>query len=159
MKKIAVALSALALGLASTGCQQKVSASAGLAEADSAQRSLAAPRDLIGSQIHALFADKTVKGHHEVEGYDFQSYYAPGGRFWSYEGPDKKLRTARWWVQTDQICVHWDDKPEDLCRKMVVDSQGHYRKEKELSSGRRKVVVTFNSFTPGDALHLKSVDR
>ena len=164
MKQTALALSALTFGLpiglatglaiGLTGCQQKVSASAEVPA--SAPKSLAAtaPRDLIGSEIQALFADKTVEGHHEVEGYDFQSYYEPDGRFRSYEGPDKTLRAAKWWVHSDEICVRWDDKPQDLCRKMVVDGQGRYRKEKELPGGRRKVVVTFKSFAPGNRYKL-----
>ena len=38
-------------------------------------------RQLKGPEIQTLFAGKTVEGHHDIEGYDFKSYYEPTGVF------------------------------------------------------------------------------
>ena len=106
-------------------------------------------RKLTGPEIQALFAGKTVEGHHEIDRYDFKSYYEPTGVFRSYQSDKTGARPAKWWVSGDLICIHRDDEPEELCRNMFVDPGGVYRKV--LVTGRtHKVVVTFKSFTPGN---------
>lgn len=107
-------------------------------------------RDLAGAEIQVLFSGHTVEGHHDVHGYDFRSYYEPTGTFRSYQNGAPTPRTARWWIAGDDICIRWDDEGEDLCRAMVVDRGGTYRKVKVLPGGERKIVVTFKSFTPGN---------
>ncbi len=108
-------------------------------------------RQLRGDEIRELFAAKTVEGRHEVHGYTFRSYYEPTGTFRSYQNGAKTPRKARWWLVGDDICIRWEDEPEDLCRIIVTDDDGRYRKVKVLPDGRHKVVVTFSSFTPGNA--------
>jgi hypothetical protein len=106
-------------------------------------------RPLSGSEITPLFAGKTVEGHHEIHGYDFRSYYEPGGTYRSHQSDKSAPRSAKWWVKGDEICVRWDDTPEDLCRRMFVDASGVYRKVR-VTGDRRQVVVTFKSFSPGN---------
>lgn len=106
--------------------------------------------DLKKAEIVALFAGKTVKGHHERKHYDFESYYEPTGSLRSYQGSDRKRREATWTVKNDEICITWQDDPEELCRKMVKAADGSYRKEKVKKNGDRLVVVTFESFTDGN---------
>jgi hypothetical protein len=106
-------------------------------------------RQLSGGEIRELFADKTVQGHHDIHGYDFKSYYDPAGVYRSRQSDKKAARPARWWIAKDDICVRWDDTPEDLCRRMFVDDQGVYRKVK-LAGDSRIVVVTFESFRSGN---------
>jgi hypothetical protein len=106
-------------------------------------------RFLTGPEIQTLFAGKTVTGRHEIHGYSFKSYYEPAGRYRSYQNDSKTPRRAKWWVAGDDICVRWDDTPEDLCRKMVIDAQRRYKKVL-LVRGSQKLVVTFHSFTPGN---------
>jgi hypothetical protein len=107
-------------------------------------------QDLTGAEIKDLFAGKTVEGHHERKGYDFQSYYEPEGELRSYQGPEKKLHPGKWWVKGDDICIRWEGTSDDLCRKMVKDAEGNYRKEKVRGNGSRLVVVTFESFVKGN---------
>jgi len=107
-------------------------------------------KDLTGAEITELFAGKTVEGHHERKHYDFKSYYEPDGELRSYQGPDKKLHKAKWQVKGDDICITWQDDPEELCRKMVKGADGSYRKEKVKRNGSRLVVVTFKSFQKGN---------
>jgi len=110
-------------------------------------------RQLTGAEIQTLFSGKTVEGHHEVDGYDFKSFYEPTGVYRSHQSDKKAPRPAKWWVSGDDICIRWDDTPEDLCRRMFVDSSGKYRKV--LVNARvKKVVVTFKSFTPGNTQNL-----
>jgi hypothetical protein len=111
-------------------------------------------RDLSGVEITALFADKTVEGHHERKHYDFRSYYSADGELRSYQGPKKTKRLASWRVKGNDICVRWKDQTEDLCRRMVEGPDGSYRKEKVRKNGTRLVVVTFKSFTTGNAAGL-----
>jgi hypothetical protein len=110
-------------------------------------------RALAGAEIRELFAEKTVEGHHEIHGYDFESYYEATGTYRSHQSDKSAPRSAKWWVQGDEICVSWEDTPEDLCRRMFVDDRGVYRKVK-VSGDERTVVVTFKSFTPGNVHHL-----
>lgn len=107
--------------------------------------------DLKKAEIVALFSGKTVVGHHERKHYDFESYYEPDGELRSYQGADKRLHKAKWAVEGDEICVTWEDDPEKLCRTMVKAADGSYRKEKVKKNGDRLVVVTFESFTDGNA--------
>jgi hypothetical protein len=106
-------------------------------------------RQLSGPEITELFAGKTVEGHHEIHGYDFRSYYEPTGTYRSHQSGKSAARSAKWWVRGDEICVRWDDTPEDLCRRMFVDTGGVYRKVK-LAGEKRVIVVTFKSFSPGN---------
>ena len=103
---------------------------------------------LSGAEILALFSDRTVVGHHEVHGYDFRSYYATDGTFRSHQSGKPEPRDAKWWVSGDDICVEWADTPGSLCRGIVVQA-GVYRKVLDTGSGT-KLIVTFESFTPGN---------
>lgn len=107
-----------------------------------------AARSLPGAEIEALFADRTVRGHHEIRGYDFRSYYADDGTFRSHQAGRAAPRAARWWIARDDICIEWQDSPGALCRGITVEA-GRYRKVLN-AGGRTKVVVTFQSFTPGN---------
>lgn len=110
-------------------------------------------RQLSGPEITSLFAGKTVEGHHEIHGYDFRSYYEPNGTYRSHQSDKAAARSARWWVKGDEICVRWDDAPEDLCRRMFVDGSGVHRKVK-VTGDERVVVVTFKRFSPGNPSNL-----
>ena len=107
-------------------------------------------QDLTGEEMRALFSGKTVSGRHVVKNYDFESYYEPHGKVRVYVGAERKLRNATWTIQGSEICLNWKDTGTLRCRKMVKGSDGKYRKEKELSGGRRQVVVTFSSFVDGN---------
>ena len=100
--------------------------------------------------MRSLFSGKTVKGHHDLHGYDFRSYYEPSGTFRSHQSDKPTARGAKWWVAGDDICIRWDDTPEDLCRRMFVDGAGVHRKVLVTGSEKR-IVVTFESFVPGNA--------
>jgi len=105
-------------------------------------------RQLKGAEISTLFADHTVKGHHEIGGYDFRSYYEPNGTFRSHQSNAKAPKTARWWVFEDDVCIEWDADPGPLCRTMV-EQDGRYRKVLLLPK-RAKTVVSFTAFIPGN---------
>ena len=105
-------------------------------------------RRLTGPEIEALFADRTVEGHHEVWGYDFRSYYDPGGTFRSHQSDKDAPRDARWWVAGDGICIEWADDPGPLCR-IMLEKDGTYRKVRH-DETVTKTVVTFVRFTPGN---------
>ncbi len=109
----------------------------------------AAGRWLSGAEIEALFSDRTVRGHHEVHGYDFSSYYRAEGTFRSHQSGKPKPRAARWWVAGDDICIEWNDTPGSLCRGMTLDDDGRYRKVLDVG-GTTKRIVSFVEFTPGN---------
>ncbi len=113
-------------------------------------------RQLTGTEIQSLFSGKTVHGRHQLWNYDFRSYYEKSGTFRSHQlspGSEQRvMRSARWWVTDDQICIHWQDEdpPGDLCRHIFVDHQGNYTKVLKLKNGRHKLIVRFKSFAEGN---------
>ena len=117
------------LGVATLGCKGKTK-----------------HRELKGKEIKALFANRSVSGHHEIHGYDFRSYYDPGGTLRSYQGDNKRPRHARWWIKRNDICIRWQDQRRDLCRRMVHDGKSYFK----VRAGSHKLVVSFKSFTPGN---------
>lgn len=103
-------------------------------------------RKLSENEVRELFAGSTVEGYHELNHYSFRSYYQPSGAFRSEQGEPKKIREGQWrTTKSGDICVRWQDEARDLCRAMVVDQAGQYRKVKEGLLGTT-VVVTFKRF-------------
>ena len=103
------------------------------------------------TEITELFSGVTITGYHEKKGYKFKSYYAPDGTFRSFQGGASTPRKGTWRVTKDRdICVHWEDTNEKLCRKMVTDGKGHYWKIKVKRNGKRILIVSFMSFTRGN---------
>jgi len=108
-------------------------------------------RVLSAEETRILFAGKTVKGYHEKKDYRFESYYEPNGHFRSYQNGSPTPRLGRWWVtEQGDICISWHDETGELCRKMMVDDAGQYRKVLFKSSGKRVLIVTFESFVSGN---------
>lgn len=138
----------LVVALALGACDAKKEAPSGGDEAPAEAASEA--KELSGDEITSLFADKTVKGHHERKDYDFRSYYAADGTFRSHQGPDGELHEGTWRVDGPDICIRWKDESEDLCRRMVQDPDGSYRKVKLRGRKPPLTVVTFESFTDGN---------
>ena len=102
-----------------------------------------------GEAIQALFASKTVKGHHDKHGYDFVSYYEPTGEFRSYQNGAETPRLGKWAVRGDKVCIQWKGETRELCRNMVTDGQGGYWKVL-VKSDARIPIVTFKQFESGN---------
>ena len=108
-------------------------------------------RILSGDEVQSLFSGKTVKGYHEKKKYSFTSYYEPAGTFRSYQGEVIEPRLGKWWVNSSgDICIRWQGESQDLCRKMMTDDDGHYRKVLVKPSGKQILVVSFESFVDGN---------
>src|SRR5919108_1052874 len=106
-------------------------------------------RKLPESEVRELFAGSTVEGYHELHRYNFKSYSHPSGSFKSEQDDKQSLREGQWWTTANgNICIRWQDEGRDLCRAMMVDDAGHYRKVQEGWRGR--VVVTFTRFAKGN---------
>lgn len=112
-------------------------------------------RTLSGDEVQSLFSGKTVKGYHEKSKYSFTSYYEPSGTFRSYQGEEIEPRLGKWWINSSgDICIHWEDESQDLCRKMITDDNGHYRKVLVKPNGKQILIVSFESFVDGNVLDL-----
>ena len=108
-------------------------------------------RTLSGDEVQLLFSGKTVKGYHEKWQYSFTSYYEPTGVFRSYQGEEKEPRRGKWWVNSiGEICIQWEGELSELCRKMMTDDDGHYRKVLVKRNGKEILLVSFESFVDGN---------
>jgi len=109
-------------------------------------------RILSNDEVIDLFTGKTVKGYHVKKKYAFTSYYEPTGTFRSYQGEAREPRLGKWWVNNEgDICIRWQDESKDLCRKMITDDDGNYRKVLVKKNGKQILIVRFESFIDGNA--------
>ena len=107
-------------------------------------------RRLSSEEIRALFSERVVVGYHENQDYDFRSYYDAEGRFASLRLGDAAPREGRWWVtEEDRLCIRWVVGDEDICRSIVADGDGGYRKVRIRRTGRDVTIIRYESFTPG----------
>lgn len=104
-------------------------------------------RTLDADEIHALFGDHTVVGHHQLHGYDFRSYYDADGGFRSHQSDKTAARPARWWCQDQRLCVRWQDTQQQWYR-LVVEHDGEYRKVD--ADEPTRTIVTFQRFIAGN---------
>lgn len=105
---------------------------------------------LTGDEIKQLFTDATVQGHHQLHRYDFISYYSEN-EFRSYQNDAKDPRLGKWWVtDSGDICIRWKTGKKDLCRQMIIDNDGVYKKVQLGFLGQQKLIVTFGSFEEGN---------
>ena len=99
-------------------------------------------RELPEEELRALFAGSTVEGYQELYDYRFRSYYDADGWFRSEQGDEKSLKEGKWWTnRKGDMCIRWNGESRDLCRKIITDDFGQYKKVRG-----RAVVVTFTRF-------------
>ncbi len=106
-------------------------------------------RSVSGYEVHELFQDKTVSGHHEKHDYDFVSYYGTS-TFRSFQDGAGEPRHGEWHIDGDHICIRWQQDDQDLCRTIVTDDRGNYWKVLVGSDGDRSLIVTYDGFINGN---------
>ncbi len=95
-------------------------------------------RELQGEEVRALFAGSTVEGYQVLNDYRFRSYYDADGWFRSEQGDEKRVREGKWWTNRGgDMCIRWSGESRDLCRKIITDDFGQYKKVR----GRTVVVI------------------
>jgi len=102
-------------------------------------------------EVRQLFAGSSVEGYHELDHYSFKSYYDPSGWFRSVQVHNKdsqRIREGQWRIKKrGDICIHWQDESQEMCRAIVVNKVGQYRKVK--GGLFHNVVVTYTRFNYG----------
>lgn len=114
---------------------------------------------LDGTALEALYAGNVVEGKHMKKGYDFRGLYHPDGTFRSYQTGRKEPRDGQWWVDGDKICISWQDAPASLCRHVLKDGQGNYRKALVKFFWREVDVVKYHRISPGNHTDLKPFEH
>lgn len=108
------------------------------------------PTPLDALDVRELFADHTIEGDHLKKEFSFRSYYDPSGVFFSIRDGQLPPLLGRWWVEDDgKICIQWETDPQALCRNMIRNPFGGYRKVLIGKNGKQIVIVRYRSFTAG----------
>ena len=99
-----------------------------------------------GEDIKNTLSGKTAVGDHLKNGLGVKSFHATDGSYKSVLS-DGKVRTGKWWVKDDYLCIRFDGKGKDRCRHTEADGNGGYKK---IAPKKGKVVVHSRSLADGD---------
>lgn len=72
--------------------------------------------DLSGAELAAAFRSRTL-GH---ETGAIQDFHASGETTLD----DGRVRTGRWWIDADRLCLRWQDSPRDSCLRVRRSANG-----------------------------------
>jgi len=101
---------------------------------------------LSGDEIKSTFSGKTAVGDHLKKGMGVKSFHASDGSYKSVLS-DGTVRTGKWWVDGDKLCVKFNGEGKDMCRLIESDGSGGYKK---INPKKGKAVVYFKSLEGGD---------
>lgn len=101
---------------------------------------------LSGDEIKSVFSGKTASGDHLKKGLGVKSFHASDGSYKSVLS-DGTVRTGKWWVDADTLCLKFDGEGKDRCRQIESDGSGGYKK---IHPRKGKAVVHFKSLEDGD---------
>ena len=103
---------------------------------------------LSGDEIKSAFSGKTAVGEHLKKGMGVKSFHASDGTYKSVLS-DGTVRTGKWWVDGDKLCVKFNGEGKDMCRLIESDGSGGYKK---IVPRKGKAVVHFKSLEDGDKI-------
>lgn len=106
----------------------------------------AAADSLSGDVIKNTFTGKTAIGDHLKRGMGVRAFHATDGSYKSVLS-DGTVRTGKWWVDGDMLCVKFDAQGKDKCRSIESDGKGGYKK---IHPKKGKELVHIKSFEDGD---------
>ena len=101
---------------------------------------------LSGDEIKNAFTGKTAVGDNLKKGAGVKSFHASDGSYKSVLS-DGTVRTGKWWVDGNNLCVKFDDEGKNRCRSIESDGQGGYKK---IKPEKGKAVIHFKSLEDGD---------
>ena len=101
---------------------------------------------LSGDEIKSAFSGKTASGDHLKKSLGVKSFHATDGSYKSVLS-DGTVRTGKWWIDGDNLCVKFDGEGKDRCRLIESDDADGYKK---IHPKKGKAVVHFKSLEDGD---------
>jgi len=101
---------------------------------------------LSGDEIKSAFSGKTASGDHLKKNMGVKSFHATDGSYKSILS-DGTVRTGKWWVDGDNLCLRFDGEGKDRCRLIESDGGDGYKK---IHPKKGKAVVHFKSLEDGD---------
>ena len=82
-----------------------------------------------GRGTASIIRGKHRRGLSRLYDYRFTSYYEADGWFRSEQGDEKSVREGKWWTnRKGYMCIRWDGESRNLCRKIITDDFGQYKK-------------------------------
>jgi len=101
---------------------------------------------LSGDDIKSAFSGKTAVGDHLKKGLGVKSFHASDGSYRSVLS-DGTVRTGKWWVDGDNLCLKYEGEGKDRCRLIESDGADGYKK---IHPKKGKAVVHFKSLEDGN---------
>lgn len=117
-----------------------------LAESTTKQSDTATEAVLTKSQIHMLFADKTVTGIHNRKDFTFTRFFSADGSL-TETSSQKIKRKGNWTTHQNELCIEWK-KGKKKCRK-IKKVDGVIKQYKQNKRGKMVLIVTYETFSHG----------
>lgn len=75
---------------------------------------------LNSTDIITVFSGKTAFSVNERTSDEIRTYFAENGRVKQSIHPEDRQRRGKWHAANDQLCLHWDNKPEEFCFDSIL---------------------------------------